>query len=600
MSLNRDDQKSVEAIRFRAQELAAGEQHEGTGDAEVLAALADGTVSFEDVPDGTLKCCVDEFGVDSVVEALMAVSGPATASGHQIRSREPVEVPVKSRDAVVPMAKALPIASVIAAWWRRHFKGHLVTRERVAQTAVHSPSARRIAFLPERSMIPAMVAVFAVLAIGGASWLIYESWEIHRHIRGALLTANDRPVRAPDIPQDADGGATPTTSPRPATTPAPNDGQVTGAGASASHNSDSTAPSDGPTTASHDPTITSTNDTPPATSHPVTTTGGVTATATGAAAIQKKVEPEYQPTSEKSDSTSHTAIPKNQPVASPGGVPTTMTSEHPYIAEYPHLGDSHPTDSRGVDVEAAAKKDVSGNSLRADIQRKLESEYQLTKTTDDKSDIVTAGSVLVLHKDKVLMVAATSAANPCMNTYKDGKVIAGKACGAGEKLRRFPGFSHVPGGGSAPATRNFVSGEKFWVTKIDVKDNGIVFDFFTDADDQGIRYKGALTIPFGALTPTPDEAVKLVAEVITVAPSEDKDAKADKGPAQAPASAEAPPAAIEAPPPPPVEVTVGQTPEQVVAMLGEPTKKAKVGTKDIYFYKDVKIIFINGRVSDIQ
>ena len=40
------------------------------------------------------------------------------------------------------------------------------------------------------------------------------------------------------------------------------------------------------------------------------------------------------------------------------------------------------------------------------IQKKLESEYQLTKTTDDKSDIVTAGSVLVLHKDKVLMVAA--------------------------------------------------------------------------------------------------------------------------------------------------------------------------------------------------
>jgi hypothetical protein len=269
-------------------------------------------------------------------------------------------------------------------------------------------------------------------------------------------------------------------------------------------------------------------------------------------------------------------------------------------------------------------------SPKAAIQKKLESEYQLTKTTDDKSDIVTAGSVLILHKDKVLMVAATSTANPCMNTYKDGKISPTKACGVGEKLRRLPGFGHVPGGGSAPATRNFVSGEKFWVTKIDVKDNGIVFEFFTDATpsgDQGVRYKAALTIPFGALTPTPDEALKTVAEVITVAPADDKDSKDAKGdkqqpaapggqappaqggqqqaaapnqPAPAAAPAEAPPAPIEPPPPPPAEISVGQTPAQVVATLGEPARKAKVGTKDIYFYKDMKVTFVNGKVTDIQ
>jgi hypothetical protein len=270
----------------------------------------------------------------------------------------------------------------------------------------------------------------------------------------------------------------------------------------------------------------------------------------------------------------------------------------------------------------------------ADIQKKLESEYQVTKITDDKSDIVTAGSILVLHKDKVLMVAATSAANPCMNTYKDGKITPTKACGVGEKLRRLPGFGHVPGGGSAPATRNFVSGEKFWVTKIDVRSNGVVLDFFTDATpsgDQGIRYKAALTIPFGAITPTPDEALKAVAEVITVAPSEDakdgKDGKDAKGggekvqaapqagqqeaaapsqpatPPPAAAPAEAPPAPIEPPPPPPpdpAEVKEGQTMDEVVAALGQPVKKAKVGAKDIYFYKDLKVTFVNGKVKDVQ
>ncbi len=268
------------------------------------------------------------------------------------------------------------------------------------------------------------------------------------------------------------------------------------------------------------------------------------------------------------------------------------------------------------------------------IQKKLESEYQLTKTTDDKSDIVTAGSVIVLHKDKVLMVAATSTANPCMNTYKDGRIVPTKACGVGEKLRRLPGFGHVPGGTSAPATRNFVSGEKFWVTKIDVRSNGVVFDFFTDstpAGDSGIRYKGALTVPFGALAPTPEEALKAVAEIITVAPSEDakdgkegKDAKggdqaqpaAQGGQAQAPpasqpappadpapAPAEAAPAAIAPPPAPepdPVAVSEGQTIDQVVAALGQPVKKAKVATKEIYYYKDLKVTFVNGKVKDVQ
>src|ERR1700722_16908 len=239
-------------------------------------------------------------------------------------------------------------------------------------------------------------------------------------------------------------------------------------------------------------------------------------------------------------------------------------------------------------ITTPSARSADDQSSKAAIQKKLETEYQLTKTTDDKSDIVTAGSVLVLHKDKVLMVAVTSTANPCMNTYRDGKISPTKACGAGEKLRHLPGFSHVPGGSSAPATRNYVSGEKFWVTKIDVRDNGIVFDFFTDATpagDPGVRYKGSLTIPFGALTPTPDEALKAVADVITVAPSDDKDAKGDKEakggkqqpaqggqqeaaapsqPAPAPAAApvEAPPAAIEAPPPPPVEVSLGQTTDQ--------------------------------------
>ena len=273
---------------------------------------------------------------------------------------------------------------------------------------------------------------------------------------------------------------------------------------------------------------------------------------------------------------------------------------------------------------------VSSTALAEDqgtkpsIEKKLTSEYALTKTTDDKSDIVTAGAVLVLQKDKLYMVPTDASGNPCQNNYKDGKLSQSGTCKVNETFRKIPGFGHViPGQDKAIVTRAFVTGEKFWLTKIDVhdagKDKGIYLEFFTDAI-KDIRYKGTLMIQVKAL-PSPEDALKLVAEVITVAPSEeakdDKEKPAKQGGKQeaaapgaappaaeaAPPPVEAPPPAIEAPPPPPpppAEVSLGQTPDEVVAALGQPTKKAKVGTKEIYFYKDLKVTFLNGKVKDIQ
>jgi len=268
---------------------------------------------------------------------------------------------------------------------------------------------------------------------------------------------------------------------------------------------------------------------------------------------------------------------------------------------------------------------------RASIIKKLQSEYALTKTTADQTDIVTAGSVLVLQKDNLLMVATTTNGNPCPNTYKNGKFTQNGACRASEKLKKIPLFGHsIPGADQAQVTtRTYVTGEKFWVTKIDIKegkDAGVVMDLFTDAVND-VRYRTTLNIPFKGAMPSPDDAVKLVQEVVTVAPSDDdKNAKGnDKGaqqggqqqqaaapepapqPAAAAPAAEAAPAPIEPPPPPPdapvappPTVAMDQTPDQVTAILGQPQKKAKIGTKEIYFYKDVKVTFVNGKVKDIQ
>ena len=72
--------------------------------------------------------------------------------------------------------------------------------------------------------------------------------------------------------------------------------------------------------------------------------------------------------------------------------------------------------------------------------------------------------------------------------------------------------------------------------------------------------------------------------------------------------ADAPPAAIPPPPPPPDEpvappktVALGQTVDTVVTNFGQPDKIVKLaGTKQVYYYKDFKVTFVGGKVTDVQ
>jgi len=47
-------------------------------------------------------------------------------------------------------------------------------------------------------------------------------------------------------------------------------------------------------------------------------------------------------------------------------------------------------------------------------------------------------------------------------------------------------------------------------------------------------------------------------------------------------------------------VKLGQTPAEVEAILGAPDKRIDLGAKKVYVYKDMKVIFMNGQVSDVQ
>jgi hypothetical protein len=249
----------------------------------------------------------------------------------------------------------------------------------------------------------------------------------------------------------------------------------------------------------------------------------------------------------------------------------------------------------------------------ASIEQKLESQYTITKAAADKSDVVTAGSVLVLKKDGLLMSATTSG-SAAQNTYKDGKISQGVW-----KMAKMPGFGSLmshSGTGATVTTRTFVAGEKFWVTKVNVHEDGVVLELLSDPFSD-VRYYSTLKFPFPkGVYPSPDQIASSVAEVINIQPDDaaasgdsgKKSAPADTAAAAPPATAPPAPMAPIAPPPPPADtpppapktIALKQTKDEVLANFGPPTKVVKLGTKEIDYYPDMKVTFVNNKVTDVQ
>ncbi len=271
------------------------------------------------------------------------------------------------------------------------------------------------------------------------------------------------------------------------------------------------------------------------------------------------------------------------------------------------------------------------NSKGAILQR-LEAKFVPTQTTDDKSDITTAGSILTLRKDN-LMTVGLSSGSICPNSYKEGKIsqsmIAKVTCGKAMSV-------------TGQAKRKiFLAGQKLWVTNIAVNDGSIVFDLYTDAYG-GERYRATLTFSFGkGALPAPAGVESVISEVFSADPppqpaaaeqaavpsgtppgragarklgalSVNQPAAVPQTPAPAaplpnpappPAAVEGPLPQIDAPPPPPADpqtIQKGQTQNQVLASFGKPEKIVKLGAKEIYYYKDLKVTFVENKVADVQ
>jgi hypothetical protein len=187
----------------------------------------------------------------------------------------------------------------------------------------------------------------------------------------------------------------------------------------------------------------------------------------------------------------------------------------------------------------------------------------------------------------------------------------------------------------AKTARSFVAGEKLWLTRFlfEPKNDGIVLEFLSDPFDDA-RYWGTLKFSFtkGAPPPTPAEFAKTVSQVFDVdspapgaptAPAAPAPAAPEVGqtavagpapsavaqpveaaPVETPAPVLAdippPPPPPDQPPAPPPTVALGQTKDQVIAIIGQPLKIANLGTKQIYVYKDFKVTLTAGKVTNIE
>jgi hypothetical protein len=244
------------------------------------------------------------------------------------------------------------------------------------------------------------------------------------------------------------------------------------------------------------------------------------------------------------------------------------------------------------------------------LLKKLNEQFAPTRFTADRSGIVTAGVVVALKKDGLLAYTVTVPAAP-ISVYKNGKLSQGFGdmlkVGMVDGMGRQGGISSVP-------TKKLVTGEKAWVSGLVLEKDSILVQVTTDPYDDG-RYFGILKflIPKGTV-PSPDDAVKAVAEVLEVQQAQDQPAPEQGGqgsqsalpiaPVQplAPPPAAAPAAYGEiAPPPPPAPtITLGQSKDEVTAAFGEPVRKAVLGAKEIYVYKDMKVTFTSGKVSNVE
>jgi hypothetical protein len=284
------------------------------------------------------------------------------------------------------------------------------------------------------------------------------------------------------------------------------------------------------------------------------------------------------------------------------------------------LRKSHHLISGIVLVAATIFPMARASAQAATVQDQLVTQYKLVKIGSDTGgySVVEEGTVLAIQKGGILAVPYDDK-TVLATKYQDGQIHGPsglKVLGRGSIMGRF---------GKEQTTHLFAKGDKVYPTKIEVnpsKDSvtmGIVACDTCNKTDPPTYNKAEVVFmfPAGSLAnATADSVQKIIAQVFTVSKDDSKDEKADKkgddkgGQQQAAGQDQGQQQGAQdqggqqqggdQPAAEPVSIEKGMSVDDVEAAMGKPDKKVTLGTKQIYYYKDMKVIFINGKVSDVQ
>src|SRR5271166_4025875 len=253
------------------------------------------------------------------------------------------------------------------------------------------------------------------------------------------------------------------------------------------------------------------------------------------------------------------------------------------------------------------------NSQAVSLQEQLAAQYKLVKMGSDTSgySVVEKGTLLAIQKGGILAVPYGDQ-NVLSNRYENGAIKAPNSLSLMGRKSIMGKF------GKEQTTHLFAVGDKVYPMKIDVnaaKDTvtlEIVACDTCNKTDPPTYNKANVVFQFpkGSLAnPNAGSVEDTIGQVLSISSDDaqqggqqqgaDQGGQQQGGQQGGDQGAQQQPAA-EQPAAEPAEVKLGMTPDQVEAALGKPDKKVTLATKQIYIYKDMKVTFVNGKVSDVQ
>jgi hypothetical protein len=242
------------------------------------------------------------------------------------------------------------------------------------------------------------------------------------------------------------------------------------------------------------------------------------------------------------------------------------------------------------------------------LMEQLSAQYKVVKMGSDTGgySVVEKGTLLAIQKGGILGVPYSD--QSVQSTKYEGGVVKSPNAllskGIGFGMKKF---------GKEQTTHLMAVGDKVYPQKIDVnvaKDTvtlGIVACDTCNKTDPPTYMKANVVFQFpkGSLAAASAGSVEdTIGQLLSVSNDDAKQGDDQGGQQQAgdqsgqQQGGQQP--AQDQPAAEPASIEKGMTPDQVEAAMGKPEKKVTIGTKQIYYYKDMKVIFMGGKVSDVQ